>query len=274
MGGVLSRVVKAPLPLAETVPLLMEAAILGLLCNYIFDIANQTSSPDEDYINKPDRPIPAGLMTIEQAKTRWVLTWVLGPVTLYSLFGVWPTMHLLHWEALITVCYVWPKWFGWFMRSYFGSFSYCILGRILNSVLARDVEAWNISFTMDCIIFAWLMGTMHIQEFHDLEGDRKSERKTLPMLLSDRGIKVLRAGTSLFVLAFGTCLCYIGYTVMDKDIRILPLCILQQLLSSVLAYRIYASDGPAMDKKTYRVYYYGAVLAILLCLCLIEKRLV
>lgn len=61
---------------------------------------------------------------------------------------------------------------------------------------------------------------------------------------------------------------------MDKDIRILPLCILQQLSSSVLAYRIYAADGPAMDKKTYRIYYYGTVLAILLCLCLIEKQLV
>ncbi|KAL6799534.1 UbiA prenyltransferase family domain-containing protein [Trichoderma sp. SZMC 28013] len=274
MGGLLSRVVKTPLPLAEMVPLLMEAAILGLLCNYIFDIANQTSSPDEDYINKPDRPIPAGLLTIEQGKSRWVFAWVLGPVVLYRLFGVWPMLHLLHWEILIKVCYVWPKWFGWFMRSYFASSSYCILGRLLNSVLARDVEAWNISFTVDGIIFVWFMGTMHIQEFHDLEGDRKSERKTLPMLLSDRGIKVLRAGTSLFVLAFGTCLCYIGYTIMDEDVKILPLCILQQLSSCVLAYRIYVSDGPAMDKKTYHVYYYGAVLAILLCLSLIEKRLV
>lgn len=183
-------------------------------------------------------------------------------------------MHLLHWEALITVCYVWPKWFGWLMRSYFASSSYCILERLLNSVLARHVEAWNISFAIDCIIFVWFMGTMHIQEFHDLEGDRKSDRKTLPMLLSDRGIQVLREGTSLFVLVFGTCLCSIGYTIMDKDIKILPLCILQQLSSGVLAYRIYASDGPAMDKKTYRVYYYGTVLAILLCLCLIEKQLV
>ncbi|KAL6693710.1 UbiA prenyltransferase family domain-containing protein [Trichoderma pleuroticola] len=212
MGGLLSRVVKTPLPMAEMVPLLTETVILGLLCNYIFDIANQTSSPDEDYINKPDRPIPAGLMTIEQAKARWVFAWVLGPVAMYFVFGVWPMLHLLHWEILITVCYVWPKWFGWFMRSYFGSFSYCILGRLLNSVLARDVEAWNITFTIDCIIFVWFMGTLHIQEFHDLEGDRKSERQTLPMLLSDRGIKVLRACTSLFVVAFGTSICHIGYS--------------------------------------------------------------
>lgn len=88
MGGLLSRVVKEPLPLAETIPLLTETVILGLLCSYIFDIANQTSSPDEDYINKPARPIPAGLMTIEQATTRWVLTcWGLSLCILYLASG-------------------------------------------------------------------------------------------------------------------------------------------------------------------------------------------
>ncbi|EHK19376.1 uncharacterized protein TRIVIDRAFT_213560 [Trichoderma virens Gv29-8] len=273
MGGLLSRVVQTPLSLAKTIPLLTETAILWILCNYVFDIANQTSSPDEDYINKPHRPIPAGLITIKQAKTRWVLAWTLGPVALYRLFGVWPMLHLLHWEVLITVCYVWPKWFSWFMRNYFASFSYCILGRLLNSVLARNVEAWNISFAIDCSIFVWFMATIHIQEFHDLEGDRKSKRKTLPMLLSDRGINALRTGTSLFVLTFGTCLCYIGYKVMDKDIKIAPMCVLQLFLSCILAYRISTSDGPAMDKKTYHVYYYSVVLAILLCLCLIQKQL-
>lgn len=74
------------------------------------------------------------------------------------------------------------------------------------------------------------------------------------------------------VLAFETCLCYIGYRVMDKDIKIAPMCILPWFLSCILAYRIFTSDGPAMDKKTYHVYYYGIVLVILLCLFVIEKQ--
>lgn len=273
VGGFLSRLIRGMLPPAELGIVFFQVLCLDLLCNYTFDIANQTSSPEEDFINKPHRPIPAGLLTMKQAKTRWGLVWTLSPTVLYALFGPWPMIHLLHWHVLISVCYVWPKWFNWFMRNYFASFSYCILGRFINSVVSRNRPNWSISFGLDLTIFFWFMATIHIQEFQDLEGDRKAARRTLPMMLSDRGLVVLRVGTSSFVLTFGTALCYAGWLLIDKDVFIAPMCILQQLLSCNLAYRIVASNGPEYDKKTYHVHYYGPVMAILLSLSLITKYL-
>lgn len=182
IGGLLARAISTPLPIAETAPLAIKTIVVGVLCSYVFDIANQTTSPEEDYLNKPHRPIPTGLINIDQARARWLLAWTIGPTVMYLLFGVWAMLHLLHWELLICVCYVWPRWFSWFIRNVFSSFSYFILGWLLNQVLAKEAQDWNISFLIDLSISAWLMATTHIQEFYDLEGDRKSDRKTLPML--------------------------------------------------------------------------------------------
>ncbi|RAO66847.1 uncharacterized protein BHQ10_002859 [Talaromyces amestolkiae] len=268
IGGFLSRVVRSPLPVADTAIAAVKASILDIACNYVFDICNQTTSPEEDYLNKPHRPIPAGLITIDQAKTRWFVSWTFVPLVLYYLCGFWAMVHLFEWELLIAICYV-LGFFSYFMRNFFAAFSYCILGRLLNQVLARDIPAWDLSFVIDFTIFVWFMGTIHVQEFHDLEGDRKSNRKTLPMLLSERGVKVLRVCTSVFALGFGIGLAYLGYQKKDQGILIAPISVLQLASSAVLSYRITASTSPEMDRKTYHVYYYIPVLFILLSLVLV-----
>ncbi|KAI0139650.1 UbiA prenyltransferase family-domain-containing protein [Xylariaceae sp. FL1272] len=273
LGGLLSRLVAAPVSIIDTAIGTGKALGVGLLCSYVFDICNQTTSPAEDYINKPHRPIPAGLITVEQGQTRWIVVWALGPLVMYQFFGIWAAVHLVEWEALITFCYVWPRWFSWFMRNFFASFAYCILGRLLNQVLATDglPATWNISFLVDATIFAWFMGTIHVQEFYDLEGDRNSDRKTLPMLLSEGGLQVLRAGTSAYLLAFGSVLASMGFQRMDQDYITAPISALQLTSSCILAYRVVASTGPEMDRKTYHVYYYIPVLLILLSLVLVTK---
>ncbi|KAK8022458.1 UbiA prenyltransferase family protein [Apiospora rasikravindrae] len=215
LGGLLARFIRAPPPsLADAVVATMNTLAVGFLCSYIFDICNQATSPEEDAVNKPYRPIPAGLITVNQAKTRWFLTWTFGPLAVYHFYGFWAAMHLLEFEAVIGFCYVWPRWFSWFMRNLFVFLLYLIQDRILNQVLlstTAPVPGWDLSVLIDLAVSAWFMGTVHVQEFHDLEGDRKSDRKTLPMLLSPRGLRRLRAGTSVYIVAFGTALALFGY---------------------------------------------------------------
>ncbi|KAL7920361.1 hypothetical protein ACQKWADRAFT_328807 [Trichoderma austrokoningii] len=269
IGDLLLRVIRSPISLAESTAPIVDVMITGILCNYIFDIANQASSPEEDYFNKPHRPIPAGLISIDQAMTRWILAWTLGPLYVYSCFGTWATLHLLHFQALTFACYVWPRWYPWFMRNYFASFGYFILARLLNQVLERHQLSWNISFSIDLIVTIWLLGSIQIQEFYDIEGDRKNNRTTLPMLLSDWGLKMLRAGTSTFIFALSLGLSLVPFYRQTCDTLALSLCALQQILSCVLAYRILVSNSVRMDRTTYHVYYYPAALSILLFLGLI-----
>ncbi|RDB18515.1 hypothetical protein Hypma_000227 [Hypsizygus marmoreus] len=40
---------------------------------YFFNISNQITGLEEDRVNKPDRPIPSGMVTMEGAKLRWIL---------------------------------------------------------------------------------------------------------------------------------------------------------------------------------------------------------
>lgn len=271
IGALLLRVIRSPMLLAESAAPTADMVISGLLCNYIFDIANQASSPEEDYLNKPNRPIPAGLITVDQAKIRWMLTWTLGPLYMYFSFGGWATLHLLHFEMLIFSCYVWLRWYPWFMRNYFASIDYFITMRLLNQVLERHKLNWNSSFSIELILTIWFFGSVRIQEFYDIEGDRKSNRTTLPMLLSERGLKMLRAGTSMFIFVFSLGLSLIAFYRMTCNTFALSLCALQQILSVVLAYRVLLSNSVRMDRTTYHVYYYPTALAILLFLGLITE---
>lgn len=269
IGALILRVIRSPILLAESAAPTVDVVISGLVCNYIFDIANQAYSPEEDYLNKPNRPIPAGLISIDQAKARWMLAWTLGPLYIYSSFGTWAVSHLLHFQVFTFACYVWPRWYPWFMRNYYASVGYFILTRLFNQVLQRHGLNWNISFHIDLIITIWFLGSVQLQDFHDIEGDRKSSRTTLPMLLSDRRFKVLRAGTSTFIFAFSSGLSLILFYTKAYSMLALLLCALQQLLSCVLAYRILVSNSVRMDKITYHVYYYPTALSILLFLGLI-----
>ncbi|KAL7928212.1 UbiA prenyltransferase family domain-containing protein [Trichoderma chlorosporum] len=271
IGGLLSRAISSPMSAAEMAIPTCSTLIVGFLCNYIFDIANQASSPHEDYLNKPNRPIPAGLISIHQANVRWVLAWTLGPTIIYFFSGTWAILHLLHFKILIFVCYVWPRWNSWIMRNYFAAFSYFILARLLNQVLSKETPNWKISFFIDFIIFGWLMATVHIQEFYDIEGDRKSGRTTLPMLLSEKGLKLLRVGASLFIITFGLGISFFARKEMTRNHLGAPIHIMQQISSCVLAYRISASNSTKMDKTTYQVYYYPCVLLTLLSLVLIMR---
>ncbi|OTA08150.1 hypothetical protein A9Z42_0091090 [Trichoderma parareesei] len=269
ISGLLTRAILSPMSMTETTLSTFKVLMIGFLCNYIFDIANQASSPLEDYLNKPYRPIPAGLISLDQARARWIISWTLGLIIIYSCFGPWAALHLLHFEILIWACYVWPRWKSWFIRNYFAAAAYFMLSRLLAQVLRASSP--NRSFAIDTIIFFWLMATIHIQEFHDLEGDRKSNRKTLPMVLSDKGLKTLRSGTSIFIIAFGSGILLVGGAKMAQDILVVPTCVLQQVLSCVLAYRISASDSVEMDKATYHIYYYPSLIAILLSLVTIVR---
>ena len=68
----------------ETLTMLSKTLGVQLLCNYVFDIANQIACPEEERINKPPRSIPDGLMTVDQARIRLWLTWTITTIMLYN----------------------------------------------------------------------------------------------------------------------------------------------------------------------------------------------
>jgi 4-hydroxybenzoate polyprenyltransferase len=185
--------------------LLFDVSVAALTYGYVFDIANQTMALEEDAINKPYRPIPAGLLSVEGARLRWAFSWCLFPLALAVLSGPGAGALLILWEIWVTFCYVWPKPNHWFFRNAFTGVGQVMLLRLLNEVVRNiapevgmrlDLEIWDAAFNM---------ATVHVQEFHDVDGDRRTGRKTLPLLLTTKGVIRLRQATAT-VLITGSCM--------------------------------------------------------------------
>ena len=69
----------------DTTPLAFaRSALWTWLYLLQFCVSNQSLSPDEDALNKPWRPIPAGRISVRQATT---LRWTLLPLCLFLSFA-------------------------------------------------------------------------------------------------------------------------------------------------------------------------------------------
>lgn len=159
----------------------------------IFDLANQRSpeSVEEDLVNKPWRPIPAGKVTPEQTR-RGLLVAVPIALGLNYLLGVWKEgvfIHILVWlyndlrggdeivrDFIIAVA------FGLFNRA---SLQLAIGGQ---ASIGVDGNTWT------GIISGVILTTMQVQDLKDQAGDRLRGRKSMPLFLG--------AGVSRTVIAF------------------------------------------------------------------------
>jgi 4-hydroxybenzoate polyprenyltransferase len=72
-----------------------------------FDISNQIQDPEEDKRNKPDRPLPAGRITVQNAED---VRWLLVPVCL--LFSAKYGMQALASSICFEALSIWYNDFG------------------------------------------------------------------------------------------------------------------------------------------------------------------
>lgn len=194
---------KAPQPLSAVGGLTRLAVVLlfnlaGLL---VFDLANQRTpeSVAEDKLNKPWRPIPSGLITMNQAR-RLMLAAVPATLALNYVLGVWRQgvfILILTWlyndlrggdeafarELIISVAY------GLFNN---GSLEIAMNGSGNTQRYTSSPE--GILWT--AIISGVILTTMQVQDLKDMEGDRGRGRKTIAIFL---GEPVSRGSIAFFV---------------------------------------------------------------------------
>ena len=163
----------------DFVSALLRSLLYFYLYLYSFNLCNQYTGVEEDRINKPDRPIPSGLVSVEGARFRWYIVTVLYIVTGIAIGNVWS-------------CFLWI--FAYSMYNYYGWSEHWVTKNSIVMPLGTVAQGWagwtaatgDIWLDQESALFVG-MATLYVgvllnlQDFRDVEGDRKAGHKTLPV---------------------------------------------------------------------------------------------
>ncbi|THU85806.1 hypothetical protein K435DRAFT_805602 [Dendrothele bispora CBS 962.96] len=204
-----------------------------------FCTANQVFSGDEDAMNKPYRPIPAGLISV---RNTWILRWTLVPICFALSWCLDVTLAGLS----LTVSFILYNELG--LHAYFYS------KNILNAI---GIVSWNVgaaqilhknnlnphmriaTFLNIMLIFT----TIHVQDFRDEAGDRKLGRITFPVVFPVWSRRI----TSALLLAWT-----VELTTMWRLNYLLAISFV--VLGSYTAGRILTDKSEAASKVSLRLY--------------------
>ncbi|KAE9408736.1 hypothetical protein BT96DRAFT_1013349 [Gymnopus androsaceus JB14] len=189
---------------------------------YFFTLSNQITGVEEDRINKPDRPLVTGKVTMAGAKKRWVLA-----LTAFLSIAVYePTLlpETVIWILDTAVLVATPFGDHWFNKN-------CIRDGSERSVLAVSL---------------WTGLLINVQDLRDVKGDVAIGRKTLPIAIgvpeSRRIITFLLIPVSLMTLYMGGILSLAPFPLVAVHV--------------FLGYRILLEKGALYDHKTYMIWTY------------------
>ncbi|KAJ7201893.1 UbiA prenyltransferase family-domain-containing protein [Mycena pura] len=223
-----------------------RSVLYCLLFLYAFDIANQINGIAEDQINKPDRPLPSGRVSLRGAYIRWYAS-TAAYLAAGAAWGVLP------WTALwvcITICLT----FGdgdkhWATKNmlFMTAGSLCLLQGAWGLVAppsARETR-WTVLLSSAFGILASL------QDLRDVEGDRVAGRRTLPIVLGDN-FRWVMAALTCAVPAICWKLEFLHYSHV-----LVGYCGAALTLSTFyMAYRILRGSSRKYDHKTYMILTY------------------
>jgi 4-hydroxybenzoate polyprenyltransferase len=215
-----------------------------ILYIYSFNLSNQLFSIEEDRLNKPDRPLCRGLVTLQGARTRAVLISVfflasalIWPLTLTpTLVWIFTTIFLCftsygnHWLGKNTIGMTLGTW----------------------SLLAgawRAAGPTTPGIDRQMLYFSlWVGLTSQIQDLRDIKGDIAVGRWTLPIAFGDK--------SSRWLIAFGFVPAALLLLVRGGFMGNTPLLGLMIVMHVILAYRVLRAEGrenAKYDHNTYKV---------------------
>ncbi|KAJ7210879.1 UbiA prenyltransferase family-domain-containing protein [Mycena pura] len=233
---------------------LTRSFIYFVLFIYSMDIANQINGYAEDRVDKPDRPIPSGLVSLKGAHIRWYIT----TGALLALGAAW---GVLRWAALWVGITVYTNWCG-------GNAHWVTKNLLFMSVgsLSIVTAAWGLAAPIGpaewrfMLLLSALFGLVaSVQDIRDMEGDRAVGRRTLPLVLGAR----FRGAMAALICAAPP----VAWTVRfydSKNAFVPPCGALLTLAMLYMAYRVLRGRSAAYDHGTYMLltYIYCGCVAV------------
>ncbi|KAJ7163971.1 UbiA prenyltransferase family-domain-containing protein [Mycena crocata] len=166
---------------------------------YSFDIANQINGIAEDRVNKPDRPLSSGRVTLQGAYIRWYIA-TTAHLLVSAAWGVLP------WAMLWVAITVYTSFCGgdkhWFTKNlvFMSVGSLCLLHASWALVTPLTAQEWRWALTLSGVFGI----VANVQDMRDVAGDRVAGRRTLPILLGDRTFRIVM----VFIIATAPFFCW------------------------------------------------------------------
>ncbi len=144
-----------------------------------FCISNQLAGESEDKVNKPDRPLPSGMVSRNGAWIRWLVVMVL-----FTTVGWY--LKVLEWTLLWQISLILHN-FGHWSNHYVTKNIVMTLGTI-----AQLAAAWQIVRPITPIAWQWILlpaltflTHISVQDLRDIAGDRVLGRRTFPIVFGE-----------------------------------------------------------------------------------------
>ncbi|KAJ6564950.1 UbiA prenyltransferase family-domain-containing protein [Mycena vulgaris] len=218
---------------------------------YLFNLSNQIVGISEDCVNKPNRPIPSGKVTLAGAKRRAVVVLV----AFLAIGTISPCLlpESICW-ALATGFLSWTSaghhWFGKNTVALIPG-TWALLSGSWRSVSALTPAAKGYIYGMAL----WSALLTNIQDLRDVIGDRATGRRTLAVVFGPvRARRIITGGTipaAIWVLWAWNILAVAPVSITVAHV--------------FLGYRVISAEaGPRYDHKTYMMYTYLFCLTLAL----------
>lgn len=263
-----SRLLLVPVVNDRTL-LLLRFILIAITSAYGFEMCQQMMSVEEDRQNKPTRPIPAGMLSVQAAVRRCVLSWILSPLALIAAVSVRASGWLVCSFAWAYFCYVWPRPRHWVFKNLFTAVYQMFFVRLVDSLVMLHSPYPGSKVALDFIYALWILATIHIQDFHDVEGDRRVGRKTLPIALEGSTLALLRYATAQFLVLFATLAATFGYCSSESSI-VLLFAALQLAGAITTGFRFSRNESLEEAERTYKIFYVPAGLILVIYLSLLN----
>lgn len=220
-----------------------------------FCLANQIRGVEEDKLEKPYRPLAAGLITLQGAWIRYNC-WNMVLICISGLLG---------WNVLAWSC-VWMTVTVY--HNFLGGDKHFLTKNVVCMTLGTAAQfgaAWHTyhpSMPQQQQIWMWMIATWigvlaNIQDFRDMQGDLKMGRKTLPILWghdSHDSLHEARAMMAFGVVVAGLALQHMLTLFYAHSIEARTLQIIFLVWHGVLALRVMSARTRLEDHITYKYY--------------------
>jgi 4-hydroxybenzoate polyprenyltransferase len=227
-----------------------------------FTYINQIYGIEEDRVNKPDRPLVKGTVTVREAVFSWILTMIAYSLVSYQ----WEVLSWSAvWQVTVLPYHVFDMAKHWLWRNAYMFVGYAVMLAASWRIIAEPDALTNyVTFMLPFATFL----SIHVQDLRDQVGDLAVGRRTFPIVFGDVACRYSIIVAMLFVVIPFQ---WITLWFLPVHVGYIPASVLVIVFLSVysayVAFRVFFYRTVAGDRKTYHVYVFNFCLWQLAFLC-------